>query len=212
MRSETHRNFPGVSQSGGNSLQDQTTIKPQGETASVTDDMPKGSLQNEAVKNTRTQTAIGICAIIFAVFTYFIAIPFGVSTPSNVPNIVLSPLFWPNIIAALTGLVGLGLILTAKTKIMSIAGDEPPFDFSASGGWQRLGIFALLLIIYMASISRLGIVWSSMLAFISLALLIKTNQKITALIVAVVMPLALYAFFAHVAGIALPQGLFVRLP
>lgn len=193
-------------------MQDQTTTKLPGETASITDDMPNGNQDSEAVKNTRTQTTIGICAIIFAVFTYFVAIPYGVSTPSNVSNIVLSPLFWPNIIAGLTGLVGLGLILTAKTKIMTITQNEPPFNFYASGGWQRLGIFAVLLIIYMASISRLGIVWSSMLAFISLAFIIKTNHKITALIVAVLMPLALYAFFAHVAGIALPQGLFVRLP
>ena len=33
-----------------------------------------------------------------------------------------------------------------------------------------------------------------------------------ALVTSFVVPLLLYAFFAHVAGVAIPQGNFVRLP
>ena len=50
------------------------------------------------------QLQLGIGAIIAALFLIFYAIPNWVSSPSNVRNIVLSPLFWPYILGGLTGL------------------------------------------------------------------------------------------------------------
>ena len=58
----------------------------------------------------------------------------------------------------------------------------------------------------------LGMVWTSMLAFVALAFLVKTRHPATAFICAIVVPLVLYAFFAHVASVAIPQGELVRLP
>jgi hypothetical protein len=55
-------------------------------------------------------------------------------------------------------------------------------------------------------------VWTAMLAFAACACLFRTRHPIVAVICAVVVPLLLYAFFAHVAGVAIPQGAFVRLP
>jgi len=52
----------------------------------------------------------------------------------------------------------------------------------------------------------------SMIAFGVVLLLTKTSYRIAAVAVAILLPLALYAFFAHVAAVPIPQGLFVRLP
>ena len=80
------------------------------------------------------------------------------------------------------------------------------------GGYLRLALLGILGVLYVGSIGTLGMVWASVLAFIALAFLIKTRHPVVALIAAVLVPLALYAFFAHVAGVAIPQGDFVRMP
>ena len=80
------------------------------------------------------------------------------------------------------------------------------------GCYKRIALLAVLMAVYVLAIPFLGLVWASMISFVSLAILIKTSHPKTALISAVVMPLVLYIFFAHVAGMAIPQGEFLRLP
>jgi len=58
----------------------------------------------------------------------------------------------------------------------------------------------------------LGLVWTMMLVFSSSAFLVGTTYTKTAIICSIVLPLILYLFFAHVAGVAIPQGDYVRLP
>ena len=58
------------------------------------------------------QLRLGIGAICLAAFLLLIAIPFWVTSPSNVPNIILSPIFWPNTLAIITALTGIGLVLS----------------------------------------------------------------------------------------------------
>ncbi|MCY4292849.1 MAG: hypothetical protein OXC72_14005, partial [Roseovarius sp.] len=53
---------------------------------------------------------------------------------------------------------------------------------------------------------------TSMLSYLATAFLVKTRHPKTAVVCGVVIPVVLYAFFAHVAGVAVPQGNFVRLP
>lgn len=158
--------------------------------------------------NVHRQAAIGFFAVLTAVILIFILIPGWVSTPSNVKNIILSPLFWPYTLAGLTALIGLGLILTGWRSSEVLGGDET----NISGGFKRLFLMALIMVIYMFGLPRLGMVWTSMIAFALTAFLVRTSHPKTALICAVILPLVLYAFFAHVAGIAVPQGQFVRLP
>jgi hypothetical protein len=56
------------------------------------------------------------------------------------------------------------------------------------------------------------LVWTMMLVFSSSAFLVGTTYTKTAIICSIVLPLILYLFFAHVAGVAIPQGDYVRLP
>lgn len=156
---------------------------------------------------------IGIAAVLGAAFLALYAIPTYVFSPSNVRNIVLSPAFWPYVLAGLTGIVGLGLIATAYLSDLSGLDSEAEIDYSnGSAPWVRLAALAGIMVLVMLGLPRLGMVWTAMLAFLACAYLFKTRHPIAAVVCAVVVPLLLYAFFAHVAGVAIPQGNFVRLP
>jgi len=156
------------------------------------------------------QVRLGIGTILAAIFLVTYAIPNWVSSPSNVGNIVLSPLFWPYILGGLTGLVGLGLVLAGWRTAQGAPVNEPIRDPRA--GAARLAGFAVLMAATFWVMPHLGMVWTSMLAFLALAFLVKTRHPAAAVICAVVVPLILYAFFAHVASVAIPQGDLVRLP
>jgi len=156
------------------------------------------------------QLRLGIGACAFALMLGVIGIPNWVSSPSNVQNIVLAPTFWPYVLAAITGLVGLGLMAASRSAGLEI---DPEHDHpGGDGAWFRLAALAVLMIVTMFALPRLGMVWTAMLLFALTAFLFRTRHPVAALICAVVIPLALYAFFAHVAGVAIPQGNFVRLP
>jgi len=156
------------------------------------------------------QTRLGIGACLVAAFLVFIGIPGWVSSPSNVQNIVLAPTFWPYVLSALTGIIGLGLILAGRSAGTAI--DPEDIEETDGLGWPRLAALAVIMGITMYALPRLGMVWTTMLVFAATAFLFRTRHRVTALICAVLIPLALYAFFAHVAGVGIPQGNFVRLP
>ena len=73
-------------------------------------------------------------------------------------------------------------------------------------------IVMAIMIVTMLLLPLLGMVWTSMAVFVATAFLMRTRHPLTAMACAILVPLVLYAFFAHVAGVAIPQGEFVRLP
>lgn len=161
--------------------------------------------------NKQVQTRLGLGAIAFSLFLILAAIPNWVSEPSNVPHLVLSPTFWPYTLSALMGLTGLGLLVTGLSQ--TAGGETVGEPISDSGkGYMRLAAMGVVMICAMFLMSRLGMVWTSMLIFIASIFILKTRYPIAAVICAIAIPLVLYAFFAHVAGVAIPQGDFVRLP
>jgi len=157
------------------------------------------------------QIQLGVGAIAASVFLVVVAIPVWVSSPSNVPNLILSPLFWPNVLAAITGLTGAGLIVTSISKPRPDAAQDSDVPDRPSAV-KRLAIMAVIMGVCVLIMPRLGLVWTAMLTFVATAFLVKTRHPKTVLICAVIVPLFLYVFFAHIAGVAIPQGDFVRLP
>lgn len=156
------------------------------------------------------QLQLGIGACVLAVFLVLVAIPAWVSSPSNVPNIVLTPTFWPYILSGLTGIAGLGLLWSARGADSTenvIASEKPE-----GRAWLRLAALAVIMVGTMVALPRLGMVWTTMIVFLITAFLFRTRHPGVALLCAVCIPLALYVFFAHVAGVAIPQGNIVRLP
>lgn len=150
----------------------------------------------------------GLASLILSLFLIFVAIPYGVTAPSNVTNIVLSPVFWPEVLSVLLGITGVALMISGRSAVKDSVAELLP----TKGCYKRIALLAVLMAIYVAAIPWLGLVWTSMISFVALAILIKTSHPRTALISAVIIPLVLYMFFAHVAGMAIPQGEFLRLP
>lgn len=163
------------------------------------------------MEDKRLQMQLGIGAVIASLLLIFIVIPYSVSAPATVRNVVLSPLFWPNVVAGLTGIVGLGMIVLSVGR--QPAALPPSSDVDNRGAaFLRLAIAAALMVATMYALPRIGMVWVSMVLFALVAFLVRTTHPKTALVCAVLLPLLLYVFFAHVAGVAIPQGNFVRLP
>lgn len=123
---------------------------------------------------------------------------------------MLSPLFWPYVLTALTGFTGLGLLLVSRQ--VSTAVDPEHQHPSDEKAWLRLVALAVIMTLTMFALPRLGMVWTTMIVFGVTALLFRSRHPKVAFICAVAIPLLLYLFFAHVAGVAIPQGIFVRLP
>jgi hypothetical protein len=153
---------------------------------------------------------LGVGALALSALLLLYLIPIWVSSPSNVRNIILSPRFWPYALTLFTALTGLGLLFTARAQDDSATVNDAISDTGM--GLARLAAMAVLMLAIMWLLPRLGMVWTCMLAFAATAFLFRTRHPVTAIICAVVVPLALYAFFAHVAGVAIPQGNLVRLP
>lgn len=158
------------------------------------------------------QLQLGVAACVIAGFLVFFGIPNGVSSPSNVSNVVLAPTFWPYVLAGITGLIGLGLLFSSwRYTEHASSGARVETGFNRLG-WLRLAALAAIMIVTMFALPRLGMVWTTMLVFCITAFLFRTRHPRTAVLCAIIIPLCLYFFFAHVAGVGIPQGNFVRLP
>lgn len=159
---------------------------------------------------------LGSGVIAFGGFLLLYAIPTFVHTPSNVRALVLSPLFWPTIIAFLIILLGALLILSRlfgpspiaseQTAVFEVSRDELLF------AWLRLGASAVVMAGLVQATPLLGMVISTGLAFAAFAAIVMTPRPIAAAILAILLPLVLYLFFSHVAGVSVPQGRFLTLP
>ena len=157
----------------------------------------------------KTEFQVGAASIAIGLFLIFVGIPNFVSSPSNIPKIVLSPLFWPEILAGALILLGIGLLVSAPGA--PVREDETTI-FHMQGGIKRLALMAATMVVYVWVMPVIGMVWASMIVFAIVAFLVKTRHPWLALAAAAVVPLVLYGFFAHVAGVAVPQGHLVRLP
>lgn len=163
------------------------------------------------MENRQIQTRLGIGALALSALLIFYGIPQWVSAPSNVRNIVLSPVFWPYVLAGLTGVIGAALLFSGAVRGKPGEPLNPPID-DTGRGYIRLAAMGAIMIVTMLVIGRLGMVWTSIAVFLATAFLVRTRHPVLAVVCAIAVPLILYAFFAHVAGVAIPQGDFVRLP
>lgn len=152
---------------------------------------------------------IGLGVAGFALFVLLVLVPLGVATPKNVRAIVLSPVFWPNIVSVLVLIGGFGLAAAAwwrRSDVDQSENEVPP------GGGRRILAVAAIMIVVVPLLPWLGMVWGTMAAFAAFLIIVRTRYRVAGIVTALILPLALYAFFYHVAGVAIPQGRFVLLP
>ena len=156
------------------------------------------------------ELGLSIFFILFALFLWLVLIPFGIDAPSSMRSILLSPRFWPTILAA--GLLLLGVLLGAATLRRKTGDRHDPFEGFTSPEYGRLAGFVVLLAAYFEAIPWLGMVWSSVLCFAAVVFLTGAQNKAIGLACALVLPIVLFGFFYHIAGVNIPQSELLRLP
>ena len=152
---------------------------------------------------------IGIVSLLSSVFMVVYAIPHWVQSPQNIDNIFLAPRFLPYFIAGLGCVVGILLIVTnfrGKEDSVEKEGDEK------KSGLIRLGVMFLIMVGIYYGVSTLGMVWTVMLGYIGVSILLQNKNYIFGIAVAILLPLLCYVFFRHVIGSNIPQGLLLSLP
>ena len=154
---------------------------------------------------------VGLLVFLLSLSLIFYFIPQYIDTPRSVRSVVLSPVFWPTVIAWMMLLIGLGILIAQywerRPDVLETDYDEPKESYG------RVFVFSAFLAGYYLLLPVLGMVWSSSLAFIVFSIFISgTEYRKTAVIVGILLPLALYVFFYHVAGVNIPQNDFMRLP
>ena len=155
-------------------------------------------------------TGVGVALLGLLIFT--VLIPWGIDQPGNVEHTALAPDFWPQIIA------GIMMVLGVLLAIRPGPDDEDDEDGAAgedSGHWlHRLpGLAAVLgaLFGFYVLIPSLGMVVPGAAVIFGLLVLGGERRRLLAAVLAAGVPVLLYIFFVHVAGIPIPLGVFETL-
>lgn len=157
-----------------------------------------------------SSVVLGVGIIAFAILLDIYLIPTWVITPENVSIVVLSPDFWPFIISSLLVIGGVLLLL----QYIFVTRRVEPVDLKPVelGPSVRVALVAVLMVFYYLVMPWLGMVWSSVIAYLLFVAIIGFPRKVMAIIISIAMPLLLYGFFNHVAGVPIPQAEFLVLP
>ncbi|MCB8836252.1 tripartite tricarboxylate transporter TctB family protein [Aurantimonas sp. VKM B-3413] len=156
------------------------------------------------------ELGLSLFVVLFALFLWLVLIPFGIDAPSSMRSILLSPRFWPTILAA--GLLLLGVILGVATLRRKTRDGHDLFEPFTRSEYVRLAGFVVLLAVYFEAISWIGMIWSSVLCFAAVVFLTGAKNKAVGLCCALLLPIVLFGFFYHVAGVNIPQSELLRLP
>ena len=148
--------------------------------------------------------------IVFSIVLFLFLVPTYVITPTNVQILVLSPDFWPYIVAGLLGIGGI-LLLIQHAIVKATGGGDEEHEI-VRGGALRVAMMGGLMVVYFVIVEYIGMVYGSMIAYMLFMAIIGFPRKRASALVAVALPLLLYAFFAFAAGVPIPQAEFLRLP
>jgi len=160
--------------------------------------------------------SLGVVLIILAAIGFWIIIPAGIVTPKSVDVAVLSPDFWPKIIIGLLGLVGFLLSVKGWRESTLVSKNTNQNDFDSMARPQPLRHLLrflpviIVLIAYYFLIPNLGMVLPAILSIIILMAIQGEKRWWLIVLIAVGLPVLLFAFFNYVANIPLPLGIFER--
>lgn len=145
---------------------------------------------------------IGVGTAILFAYILFGVIPDQIRTPGSVTNVVMSPAFWPRVIAILA--IVLGLALAAKSLLSKAEGaaDDPD---SSPTTWRSLTAIGIMIGYYLL-LEPLGIVLASVIAIPALSALFGERRVVVMAPLAILLPVGLYLFFTEVASIPMPLG------
>lgn len=153
---------------------------------------------------------IGAYVALLGLLIFSVLIPFGIDEPGNVEHTALAPDFWPRIIVVVMMVMG---VLLAVRPVPEEEEDTDGGD--DAGPWLRRlpGLAATLgaLFGFYVLIPSLGMVVPGVALIFGLSVLAGERRWMLAAALAAGVPILLYAFFVHVAGIPIPLGVFESL-
>lgn len=172
---------------------------------------------------------VGLFSLALGLLLHFWLIPNYISVPSNMARLVLSPAFWPEILAGMAVLAGVFVLVGAFGKsskpnsqdlasAANLTEDQPasnvasPLQQVSQPSLIRLLAFVIAMALYAKYLDYLGMALASILMLLVSFYLLGEKRIGIVLSVSIVLPLVLYAFFLHVAGVSIPQGELIRLP
>ena len=145
----------------------------------------------------------GIFILLIGLAVFFLLIPVGIVSPSNVDQIALSPDFWPRIVAGIIAVMGVLMIIKPAPE----NGSEPdPIVLPNRISGLLLCLVSLFGFYFL--IPHLGMVASGMLIIPGLMIFAGERRWLLILTLSVLTPLLLYFFFVHVANVPMPLGYF----
>ncbi|MEY3942704.1 MAG: hypothetical protein RLZZ133_394 [Pseudomonadota bacterium] len=172
---------------------------------------------------------VGLFSLGLGLLLHFWLIPNFISVPSNMARLVLSPAFWPEILAGMAMLAGVFVLVgafrqPAKPNSQDLAplltipedqqasNDSPPLQEVSEPSLVRLLAFVTAMALYAKYLEYLGMALASILMLLISFYLLGEKRIGLVLSVSILLPLVLYAFFLHVAGVSIPQGELIALP
>lgn len=147
---------------------------------------------------------IGVFVLVLGILTLLVLIPAGIVTPGIVETASLSPAFWPRIVAVMFAMTGLALAIRPGKPAR-------PEDVPLRTRAPRLLVVLGALFAFYFAIPTLGMVAPAIALIFGMMWFAGERRWLLMLIVSIVVPIALYAFFAHVANIPIPLGVFEAL-
>ena len=170
--------------------------------------MSGNTTRTDAHRGRRREIVFAALTLAASVLFALIVIPTGVTTPSSVKHLPLSPAFLPYLLTIAIGLFALIHMLEAIFA-PHIPGEDEDMMSGVHPRWKsRLLMLCALLLVYLLAPDRLGMLLTSVLVTIALLAIGGERRPVILLGVGITVPLLVYLFFAHVAQVPLPTGIF----
>ncbi len=166
-----------------------------------------------------------IASIIFFILgliTLFVLIPNGVAVPASVNSYILSPDFWPTLIAVAWMVSALFLLIESyfvktihDSQITYNDSDEDAVEeetdqYQIPEPTATLRVVLLIggfFLIYFC-LPALGLVVSSILIMAAMMIYFGERHYILVISLSIVLPVLLFAFFRYAASVPIPVGIF----
>ncbi len=145
----------------------------------------------------------GLVFLLFGVVLIVFLIPSGVVEPKRIKFAVLSPSYYPRIIAIAMSIIGLAIC------IGSLRGTDDDF-VTSSIDLNAMGKVVTVFIVLFATAYALphaGFVLASAVALVVLMALAGERNPFIVVGVAIILPIVLYLFFTKLASVPIPGGI-----
>lgn len=162
---------------------------------------------------TRNDLILGGAVIAVAAAVAFVLAPHAIVRPQGTESRALAPDFWPLVILGMAALAGAGIAGAALVQRPGEDRAAPAESAPAAGPGGPLRVAAVFagLVGFYFMVPLVGMAGAAIVLALFLMCLGERPNWAVALPTAVLLPLALYLFFAKVAKVPIPLGLLETL-